>query len=220
MKLKRRTADIQDPMHLPHCPLIRCSRFSVRCSTFLLSFFVFVIFPAFCQSKTNALPTLLPPYGQMRPTFWEQHGTAILAGGLILMGLVAAGVWRILKPRPRPVLPPAIAAREALARCRVRPEDGNILSEVSQVLRRYIGAMLEFPDGELTTAELCRELEGGQKITPQLTHSISGFLRACDERKFSPAVSSAPLDAAGRALEFIILIEKDTQRREHLGHKK
>jgi 1-acyl-sn-glycerol-3-phosphate acyltransferase len=168
----------------------------------------------FGQSATNALPKLLPPYGQMPPTFWGQHEMAAVAGSFILLALATAVVWRILKPRPRPVLPPAIIAGEALAKCGARSEDGKVLSEVSQTLRCYVGAVFEFPPGELTTAEFCRQLERSEKIAPQLTRAISDFLRACDERKFSPAISSAPLNAAGRALQFVAVIEEEVRRRE------
>lgn len=176
---------------------------------FLSSIFFLAIPSVFGQSTTNALPKLLPPRGPMPPTLWEQHGTAVLAGGLIFLVLAAVVVWQILKPRPHRVLPPAFIAREALAKCLGRPEDGKVLSQVSQTLRRYVGAVLGFPPGEFTTAEFCRELERSENISPQLRPAIADFLRACDERKFSPAVSSAPFDAAGRALEFIALIEED-----------
>ncbi|HTV42393.1 MAG TPA: hypothetical protein VMF08_17630 [Candidatus Sulfotelmatobacter sp.] len=185
----------------------------------------------------NALPTLSPPYGQMPPTFWEQHGTAVLAGGFILLALAAAVVWRILNPGPQPVLPPATVARRALEKCRVRPEDGNVLSEVSQTLRRYVGAVFEFPPGEFTTAEFCRELERNEKIGPELKRALSDFLKACDERKFSPVVASSlggaaappyqdknhaavPLNAADRALEFVGLINGEAHRQDARATKK
>jgi hypothetical protein len=167
------------------------------------------------MDATNAMPQLLPPYGQMPPTFWEQHEAVVAAGGFVLLALAAFIVWRILNPRPQPVLPPAIAARAALARCRGRPEDRTVLGEVSQALRRYAGAVFEFPSGEYTTAEFCAELERSAKLTPELTRDISDFLRSCDERKFSPAVSSAPLDAADRANKFIVAIElRDCPRKD------
>lgn len=203
MNVKRQTPDIQ-PMH----PL----RYrSIRRSMYLFPLFLVSIQSVSGQSETNALPTLLPPHGQIQPTFWEQHGKAVIAGSFIVLALAASVIWRILKPRPQPILPPAIAAREALAKCRARPEDGNVLSEVSRLLRRYVGAVFEFPRGEFTTAEFCRELECSEKIAPELKHAISDFLRACDERKFSPAISSAPLNAAGRALELLAFTEKETQ---------
>ena len=206
-------------MHPLRHPPIRCSTFDVRCSMFLFSFFLSAL-GVFGQSGTNALPTLSPPYGQIPPTFWEQHGTAVLAGGIILLTLAAAVVWRILNPGPQPVLPPAIVARKALEKCCARPEDGSVLSEVSQTLRHYVGAVLEFPVGEFTTAEFCLELQRSERIAPQLTGAISNFLRTCDERKFSPAASSAPLNAAARALEFLGLIEGDGHRQDACATKK
>ena len=166
----------------------------------------------FSQSTTNALPNLLPPLAPLPPTFWEQHGTAVLAGGLIFLAVAALVAGIVLKSRPPRVLPPAIVARETLTKCRARPEDGNVLTEVSQTLRRYAAAALELPPGELTTAEFSRELERTEKITPQLKRSIADFLRSCDDRKFAPAVSSGPLDAAGRALELVDLTEKESCR--------
>jgi hypothetical protein len=167
------------------------------------------------MDATNALPKLVPPYGSMPPTFWEQHGTVVLAGSFVFLALAAGVVWRILKPKPQPVLPPVTVAREVLAKCRARPEDKKVLSEVSQAFRRYLGAVLELPAGEPTTAEICGELERSAKLTPELTGDISNFLRACDERKFSPADISAPLNAADRALEFIVAIElRDCPRKD------
>jgi hypothetical protein len=187
---------------------------------FFSSLFLLAVPSVFAQSKTNALPTLSPPYGQIPPTFWEQHGTAVLAGGFILLALAAAVVWRILNPGPQPVLPPAIVARKALEKCRARPEDGIVLSEVSQTLRHYVGAVFKFPPGEFTTAEFCRQLERSEKVAPQLTGAISDFLRTCDERKFSPAASSAPINAAVRALDFVGLTEDEAHRQDAYATKK
>ncbi len=180
----------------------------------LFCFFFLAASSVFGQDTTNALPKLVPPHGTLPPTFWEQNGTATAAGGVIFLALAAVLVWRNLKSRPQWVLPPDVVAREALAKCRGQPEDGKVLSEVSRALRRYIGAALKFPPGEFTTAEFCRELEHREQITPQLKRAIADFLLACDERKFSPAVSSGPLDAAGRALEFVDLTEKESCRQD------
>ena len=216
MNIEHRTSNAQHriTMHLLRRQSIRRSTFDVRCSMFLPFLLLFATPPAFGQSQTNALPTLLPPYGKIAPTFWEQHGAAILVGSFIFLALAATVVWLILKPGLRPVLPPAIIARKSLEKCRARPEDGTVLTEVSQTLRRYVGAVFEFPPGEFTTAEFCAELERSEKVAPQLTSTISDFLRVCDERKFSPAASSVPLNAANRALEFVALTEQETHRQE------
>lgn len=194
---------------------VRCSMFDVRCSMFLFSIFFLATSSVFGQSATNALPRLLPPRAPLPPTFWEQHGMAVIVGSSIFLGLASVVVWQILKSRPQRVLPPVIVAGEALAKCGARPEDGKVLSEVSQALRRYVCATLLFPPCELTTAEFCRELEHSEKIAPELKRAISDFLRACDERRFSPAASPASLNAAGRALQFIAVIEEEARRPEN-----
>ena len=186
---------------------------------------------AFSQTNTNALPALAPPYGELPPTFWEQHGATILIGGLLLVALAGLLAWNLLHPRP-PVLPqPDVLAREALTRLLGQTEDGNHLSEISKVLRRYLVVVFVLPPGETTTAEFYAALAGNEKIGPELALAISDFLRECDERKFSPAVRSSaftrsgppeggtpnplpPLNAAARALEIVESVEK---RREKSG---
>lgn len=184
---------------------------------FLITLFFCVTRRVSGQSETNALPKLLPPDEKMPPTFWEQHETAILAGILILILPATAVVWKMLHPGPRPVLPPADAAREALSKFRNEPEDGKALSEISRVLRRYAAETFDFPPGEFTTGEFCRCLERSEQVPPQLARIHSDFLRACDERKFSPAVSSTPLHAADRALEIVALTEKEIRELQRAG---
>lgn len=176
--------------------------------------------PLRAQPSTNALPPLAPADPELPPTFWEQHGALILLGGFIYLALVAIALWRILKPRPQPVLPPEILAREALARLHRQPEDGRGLSEISQALRRYLVAAFEIAGGELTTAEFSAALAGNPRIGAELAQGISGFLRACDERKFSPAASGAPLHAASRALELIALAERARHGQDARATKK
>lgn len=187
---------------------------NVECSMFLLSVLFLGTSRAFGQSGTNALPKLLPPYGPMPPTFWEQHGTDLIIVIVALALLAASVLWRLCRPKPAFVVPPEVQAREALARWAGRPEDGNSLSNISQILRRYFVSVFEFPAGEFTTAEFCRELERNKKIGPELTQAIAGFLRECDERKFSPAGSPASINAASRALELVALAEKVRAERD------
>jgi hypothetical protein len=196
-----------------HRRSIRCSVFDVRCSVFWFS--LFLLTPSvFGQSQTNALPNLLPPLAPIPPTFWDQHHIAIVVGALILIVLIATGVWKILKPGPPSVMPPAYVAGAVLAKCIGRPEEGKVLSEISRALRRYVGAVLGFPAGELTTGEFRHELECSEKITPPLKNDIFDFLRVCDERKFSPTVSAPALNAAGRAQQFIAVIEEEIRKQE------
>jgi hypothetical protein len=185
------------------------------------------------QTSTNALPPLAPAYPEIPPTFWEQHDTAVLLGGFIFLALAAIVLWMIFKSRPQRALPPELVARQALARLQGRPEDGKVLSEISQILRRYVAAAFAWSPAELTTAEFCVALAGNERIGVELARTISNFLRECDERKFSTAARSSaftrpgppeggtskplpPLDAAGRALKLVEQIEK--RRAEQRAH--
>jgi hypothetical protein len=137
------------------------------------------------------------------PTFWELHGTAVLAAGFALLGVAAVVLWFVFQPRPPVVTPAAILARATLTQLRGRPEDGQVLSEISRVLRQYLLAVLDLPVRELTTAEFSDALAGPGKMGAELTQTIITFFRECDQRKFSPSAAAAPLNAADRALALV-----------------
>jgi len=158
-------------------------------------------------ADTNALPALAPAYGELPPTFWEQHQSTMIVGGFALLAVAFLFLRVWLRPETPLVLPPEVLAREALTKLLHQPEDGKLLSEVSQILRRYLVAEFELPPDEMTTAEFCVVIAGHSKIGTELAHSISVFLRACDARKFSTAPAAAPLNAASRALDLIGLAE-------------
>ena len=171
-------------------------------------FFIFSALPAFARPATNDPPALVPAYGEIRPTFLEQHGTLVIIGSFALIVLAALVLWKMLQPKPPVVLPPEVLARGALTKLLRQPEDGKLLSEVSQILRRYLGSAFQMPGAELTTAEFCSGLARNDKIDLQLGESVSSFLRECDMRKFSPASAAPPLDAVNRALNFVNDVEK------------
>jgi hypothetical protein len=158
---------------------------------------------AAAQSATGPLPPLAPPAPPLPPTYWELHGTCVLASGFALLGVAAVVMWFVFQPRPPVVTPPAVAARAALTRLRGRPEDGQVLSEISRVLRQYLVAVLDLPAQELTTAEFSATLAGPEKIGAELVPAIIAFFRECDQRKFSPAAATAPLNAADQALALV-----------------
>lgn len=162
---------------------------------------------------TNALPALLPPYAEIPPTFLEQHGAAVAFAGLGIIMLAAFGGWLIFRPKPKMIVPPEVEARQELERLRQRPEDGVVLSRVSQVTRSYFIAAFQLTKGEFTTAEFCREISGNDKIGAELALAAADFLRDCDREKFSSQTGPAKLDAANRALN---LIEQAEQRRPQL----
>jgi hypothetical protein len=172
-------------------------------------FTTFLLVPVVAiAADTNALPALVPAYGEMPPTFWEQHGTLVIVGGFAFVILAMLVLWKLFQPKPAVILPPEFLAREALAKLIGRPEDGKLLSDVSQILRRYVIAAFNFPAAEMTTAEFCAALAGNEKIGAELAGSISNFLRECDDRKFSTSPFAAPLNAAARALEILNLAEQ------------
>jgi hypothetical protein len=155
----------------------------------------------------EAQPSLHPPHGELPPTFWEQHGLTVILIGLVLILLAGVTVWWWRRPKPAVVLPPEVRARTALEELAGRPEDGTVLSQASQILRRYVVEAFELSPGEFTTAEFCRVTNDSDKIGDQLAGQLAGFLRECDERKFSRSDAAAPTNAVTRALELITLGE-------------
>ena len=173
-----------------------------------LAIFLMRPFAALAQMATNDQPTLVPAYGEIPPTFWEQQKAVVIIGVCALLMLAALVVWKIFNPKPAPVLPPGKIAREALAKLQSQPEEGKLLSEVSQILRRYVGAVFDFPGGEMTTVEFCGAISRHEKIGTELSGAIASFLRECDVRKFSLKNSATPGNVVIRALEIIAAAEK------------
>ena len=173
-------------------------------------FFASILFLPFAAiaADTNALSALIPAYGEILPTFWEQNGTVVIIDVIVFLAVAAAVVWEIFRPKHAPVLPPEKIAREALTRLQAQPEDGKLLSAVSQILRRYVGDAFGFPGGEMTTAEFCTTISCYDKIGTELAGTIASFLRECDVRKFSLKNSATPVNAVIRALEIIADAEK------------
>jgi hypothetical protein len=154
-------------------------------------------------------PILRPPRGPLVPSFWEQHGWLVtLAAGAVVVG--AAGViWRICRPKPVAVLPPAVVARDALRALQGCPEDDALVLRVSQVLRHYLTAALGISAVGLTTAELDAALRGHPRIGPELAARLSSFLRDCDVWKFAPVVPRAPPGFVSKALELVNQVEPE-----------
>jgi hypothetical protein len=139
----------------------------------------------------------------MLPTFWDQYSLWVILCGVLLLALVCAVAWILTRPKPPMVVPPEVQARQALEPLRQQPEEGVLLSRVSQILRHYVAAAFGLPPGELTTAEFCRAIDGHAQIGPELSAALSEFLRQCDQRKFSPSAPVPPLGAVAQALKLI-----------------
>jgi hypothetical protein len=182
---------------------IRISAF--RFCTLLILFFLLTA-PVFADTNLvspDEIPPLRPPRGELAPTYWERHGAwPAVFGGLAVL-LVGAGVWLLLRPKPLVPIPPAVAAHQELDPLANQPENGVILSRISQVVRRYFCVAFGLPPGELTTAEFARELEGREKVGAALSTAVNAFLRECDRRKFAPSPPPTPLGAAGLAARLI-----------------
>ncbi len=179
--------------------LVRVSAFGLRILCLVAAFSA----RAQPDSSLDQIPPLRPPHAEIPPTFWEQHGLWVVLGVLLLLGLICVGIWFLLRPKPPTITPPAEQARQALKPLSQQPEDGLVLSRVSQVMRHYLAASFGLPAGELTTAEFSRAISSQENIGAPLSVPITTFLRQCDERKFAPGASGAPLAAVAQALQFI-----------------
>src|ERR1019366_4891669 len=133
-------------------------------------------------------------------TFWEQHQTVVLLAGLGIIVLAGLVVWICLHPKSTASIPPNQQAAAALEALRQQPEDGALLSSVSQILRRYFSAVFRFPSGELTTAEFRAAISNHAQFDRELVDKVSGFLHRCDEQKFSSRKSEEAIGAVNQAL--------------------
>ena len=149
----------------------------------------------------------------MPPTYWEQRSGLVVASGVVLLGVILAGIWFARRARPQVTVPAEVQARAALETIRGQAETGAVLSTVSQNLRHYITAAFDLPPEELTTTEFCEAIAQNESIGPQLATAISEFLRRGDQRKFAPSADGAPLEAVPQAFR---LIEMSEARRAEL----
>jgi len=154
--------------------------------------------------SSDEIPPLIPARPELPPTFWEQHGTWVVAGAGLLVVLFGGALWLLRRPRLPVAVPPAVQARQALEPLKGRAEDGLVLSSVSQILHHYVTAEFELPAGELTTTEFCGVLVRLDRMGPQLSAPLTEFLRECDRRKFAPgAAPLEPFGAVDQAFRFI-----------------
>ena len=170
-----------------------------------------LLFACGATNATNGpddLPSLLPPRGEIPPGFWEKYGLLTVVGALLALALLGLAGWFFTRRKPAAMPPPEALARQALGALRRQPEDGALLSRISQVLRHYLIAAFGLPPEELTRTEFCRLLRDNQVVGLELSGGIAEFLRLCDERKFAPSAPQPPLGAAEQALRFIQAAEQ------------
>lgn len=170
------------------------------------------------QSTNTAadIPPLNPPLPEIPPTFLEEHGTAMILAGVAVLAVLSAIIYFLLKPRPRPPVPPEDEARAALEPLRTVPETGRVLSQVSQTLRHYFTSAFGLPPVEMTTTDFALELKGSENVGPELGEATIQLLCECDEHKFAPNAPTVPLQAVERAA---MLVEKAHARRMELRQK-
>lgn len=179
------------------------SKFEFR---ILMLAFVLARLPVFSATNIPAgddLPKLRPPREELPPAFWEQYQLPVILGGIGFLVVVGAIIWFVTRPKPPVIVPAEIRAKQALDLLLTRPEDGLVLSQVSQILRRYMAEAFALPPGELTTGEFCRVASSHEEIGPELASAVSEFLRRCDERKFTASPPAAPMAAVANALKLI-----------------
>jgi hypothetical protein len=180
------------------------SDFGFRISDFLLlSSILLVAVTTSHAASTNDIPPLLPPRGEILPSLWEQHGVLVVVAGILMAGLLGLAIWLLARPKPPVIIAPALLARQELDGLRQKPQDGALLSRVSQVFRHYVNAAFGLPPAELTTTEFCRLMESQDRVGPQLAGEMGSFLRECDQRKFAPPSQMPPFSAVSQAAELI-----------------
>jgi Domain of unknown function (DUF4381) len=164
---------------------------------------------------------LLPgkPRGEIPPGFWEQNGFWVLLIGAVALAAAGIVAWYLTRPKPAIVVSPEAEARRRLKELHERPEDGTVLSTISQILRRYLAAAFSLPPDEMTTAEFCRAIENQERIGPDLSGAIGRLLRQWDKRKFAPAPTGPALDATVEALALIDLAEARLARLREAAEK-
>ena len=152
---------------------------------------------------------LAPPYPELPPTFWEQHGSVIIVSGLALLAIVGLAIWLGLRKQPIAILPPDVQARNELKALQTLPEDGPVLSQASQTIRRYFISAFGLTPGEFTTGEFFSLTSGSPEIGAELSAVVAEFLRYCDARKFS----ASPVTPSGAVAQALELVERSEAHR-------
>jgi len=155
------------------------------------------------NSESDEIPPLRPPKTEILPGYWEEHRSVVILAAAGLLLLTVFILWLILRPRGQVAITPEAQARKELDLLMGQPENGMLLSQVSQIIRRYVSAAFKLPAGELTTTEFCKAISTNESVGAEISAEISEFLRRCDQRKFAPISDALPINAVAQALQFI-----------------
>src|SRR5437016_7715204 len=162
---------------------------------------------------SDEIPPLKPPRGEIPPGFWEQNAIWIITATVLALCVVALAIWFFARKNKPEALPPEVEARAALKSFAGKTETGQVVSEVSRIVRRYFAAAFGLPRQEFTTAEFTRTAVACEPIGPDLAERIGKFLRECDQTKFAIENKVPPPYALEMATKLIKLGE---DRREYL----
>lgn len=154
---------------------------------------------------TEAPPRLQPPHDELGPTFWEARGRILVLGNIAFFLLIGALFLLLRHPGKVIVEAPDAAARRLLESLRNRPEDAQLLAQVSRILRGYMVFAFCLPPDEFTTTELKFELQARPSADAALSAELIEFLQQCDKRKFAP---EAPALSSGTVAKALELLEK------------
>ena len=157
--------------------------------------------------------SLNPPRGEIPPSIWEQYGGWIIAGSVLAVAVLAAGIWFLTRPKPEEKEPSVVTARRELETLAAKEEDATVLVRTSQILHRYIAASFSMPADQMTTREFCDGMFKTSELGVELARETSEFLQRCDVKKFAPAPPTGSLRAVATALA---IIDRAEQRLAHL----
>jgi len=180
-------------------------------ATTLVFFVALLPLAAYAQS-TNDIPPLRPALPEIPPTVWEQHGVLIVVLSVVSLALAGVLIWWLLQPKPVVPVPIEIQTRRELEALGREPENGKMLSRLSQCLRKYFAGAFGLPAGEMTTTEFSHALAVNQQVGGELMEAVADFLRQADERKFAPGAGVGN----GAVRQAIELFERGEKRRVEL----
>lgn len=142
---------------------------------------------------------------------------AVIIAAAAALAILLAAIISARKLRKPPIVVPGEIARKELASLAEVPEDGNVLSRTTQILRHYFMQVLRMGFGELTTREFCGLLSQREDVDSAIATRTVRLLRAADERKFRGNIETRPLGAVREAYEIIVLQDSAMAAREHGG---
>ncbi len=166
------------------------------------------------QDDPTEIPKIHPLHAELPPTFWEMHSHAILLVTLLLAAVVATVIWFWTRPQPAVITPPEVQARTALAALPILLAEGDRLSRISHIVRRYIQQAFDLPRTELNTTEFCQLIATQAQVGPQLAAALAEFMRESDRRKFSRSTATAA--EVNPVTQALALIEQSEARRAEL----